>query len=380
MAPCYCPGRTIVPATKDRFTNNLPDLSQLLCVPINTDELDTITSNMGTIFSNTLETVAPIKLKKVREKHAAPWYNSYTHSLKKETRILERKWRKTNLEVFRIVWKNSMSSYRQAIKVARTEHIRKLIDNHQNNPRILFSTVARSTNKQMSPNLNIPSQFNCNDRNNIRNIITNVDSTASSTSFIAPKEKLHCFTTIGQDEVNKCITASKPTTCLLDPVPTKLLKELLPVAEEPLLNIINSSLSLGHVPKPFKLAVIKPLIKKPKLDHCELANYRPISILPFISKKLTKLFHSLCIWVPSCWPWQNLAFNLEIKVPESGGRLERHRIQAAWSPVWSFRSQWWFGVSLRPLVLVHCVLSSPKSMQPSTRRFWSTLYFSISCL
>ncbi len=68
----YRPGRIIIPATKDRFTNNLPDLSQLLCVPINTDELDTITSNMGTIFSNTLETVAPVKLKKVREKRAAP--------------------------------------------------------------------------------------------------------------------------------------------------------------------------------------------------------------------------------------------------------------------------------------------------------------------
>ncbi len=74
---------------------------------------------MGNIFSNTLETVAPIKLRKVREKHAAPWYNRYTHSLKKETRILERKWRKSNLEVFRIAWKNSMSSYRQALKAAR---------------------------------------------------------------------------------------------------------------------------------------------------------------------------------------------------------------------------------------------------------------------
>ncbi len=41
MAPHYRPGRIIVPANKDRFTNNLPDLSQLLCVPINTDELDT---------------------------------------------------------------------------------------------------------------------------------------------------------------------------------------------------------------------------------------------------------------------------------------------------------------------------------------------------
>ncbi len=60
-APRYRPGRTIVPATKDRFTNNLPDLSQLLRAPINTNELDKMTNNMGTIFSNTLETVAPIK-------------------------------------------------------------------------------------------------------------------------------------------------------------------------------------------------------------------------------------------------------------------------------------------------------------------------------
>ncbi len=94
IAPRYRPGRTIVPATKDRFSNNLPDLSQLLCVPINTDELDKITSSMETIFSNKLEAVAPIKLKKVREKRAAPWYNSYTYSLKKETCNLERKLKK----------------------------------------------------------------------------------------------------------------------------------------------------------------------------------------------------------------------------------------------------------------------------------------------
>ncbi len=174
----------------------------------------------------------------------------------------------------------------------------ELINNNQNNPfRFLFSTVARLTNKQMSPDLNIPLQLNSNafmnfftDKiDNIRN--TYVDYLSStSASIIAPKEKLLCYTTIGQEELNKLITTSKPTTCLLDPVPTKLLKELLPVAEEPLLNIINSSLSLGHIPKPFKLlSVIKPLIKKPKLDPCELANYRLISNLPFMSKILEKV-------------------------------------------------------------------------------------------
>ncbi len=184
-----------------------------------------------------------------------------------------------------------MSSYRQALKAARTEHIRKLIANNQNNPRFLFSTVARLTNNQTPPDLNIPSQFNSNDFmnfftdkiDNIRNTITNVEPTASSTSAsfigITPKEKLQCFTTIGQEELNKLISASKPTTCLLDPVPTKLLKELLPVAEELLLNIINSSLSLGHVLKPFKLAVIKPLIKKPQLEPMNWLLTDPFQIL-----------------------------------------------------------------------------------------------------
>ncbi len=69
----------------------------------------------------------------------------------------------------------------------------------------------------------------------------------------------------------------------------------------------------------------------------------------------------------------NFAFHLEIKVwnPEEGWRGTE--FQAAWSPVWSFWSQWWFCVPWCQLVLVHCGLSSPKSIQPSTRRFWSTL-------
>ncbi len=106
-----------------------------------------------------------------------------------------------------------MSSYRQALKTARTEYIRKLIDDNQNNPWFLFSTVARLTNTHLSPDLNIPSQFNSNDFmnfftdkiDNIRNTITNVDTTVFSTSasfIIASKEKLQCFTTIGQEELN----------------------------------------------------------------------------------------------------------------------------------------------------------------------------------
>ncbi len=65
----------------------------------------------------------------------------------------------------------------------------------------------------------------------------------------------------------------------------------------------------------------------------------------------------------------NFAFHLEIKVPESGGRVERHRIHVDLSPVWSFHNLWWFVLTCHLLVLVYCVFWSPQSTQPSTRTF-----------
>ncbi len=77
-----------------------------------------------------------------------------------------------------------------------------------------------------------------------------------------PEEQVHSFYTIGEEELYKLVKSAKPTTCMLDPIPSKLLKELLPEVIDPLLAIINLSMSLGYVPKTFKLAVIKHLIKK----------------------------------------------------------------------------------------------------------------------
>ncbi len=67
---------------------------------------------------------------------------------------------------------------------------------------------------------------------------------------------------------------------------------MLPEVIDPLLAIINLSLSLGYVPKTFKLAVIKPFIKETQLDPKDLVNYRLISNLPFLSKILEKLASS----------------------------------------------------------------------------------------
>jgi hypothetical protein len=53
--------------------------------------------------------------------------------------------------------------------------------------------------------------------------------------------------------------------------------------------IVNLSLELGSVPSSLKSAVLKPLLKKPSLNHEVLRNYRPISNLKAISKIIEKI-------------------------------------------------------------------------------------------
>ncbi len=65
------------------------------------------------------------------------------------------------------------------------------------------------------------------------------------------------------------------------------------------------------------------------------------SILPGIRRKRTGLVLS---GPKSSFQMKvHFAFHLEIKVQEFGGRVERHKIHVAWSPVWSFHSQWYLG-------------------------------------
>ncbi len=71
----------------------------------------------------------------------------------------------------------------------------------------------------------------------------------------------------------------------------------------------------------------------------------------------------------------SFVFNLENKVLESGGRVEKLIEKVAWSPVLSFHSLWWFGVQCHLLVLVHCVFWKPTSLHPFTKTFWSTSCF-----
>ncbi len=124
--PSYKYGRTITSTTKDCFVSNLPDLSQFLSISNSSEQLDDVTETMNSLFSSTLDTIAPLRLRKIKEKSPTPWYNEHTRTLKRAARKMERSWRKTKLEVFHLAWRESTLSYRKALKTARSDYFSSL--------------------------------------------------------------------------------------------------------------------------------------------------------------------------------------------------------------------------------------------------------------
>ena len=91
-------------------------------------------------------------------------------------------------------------------------------------------------------------------------------------------------------EISQMIDKLKPKRCSgIDRIPCKLIKELKHELLIPLTIIVNNSLESGTVPEGMKIAKIIPLFKAK--NKSELSNYRPISILPSLSKVLEKIVH-----------------------------------------------------------------------------------------
>ena len=91
--------------------------------------------------------------------------------------------------------------------------------------------------------------------------------------------------------VTKALSMSKVQGC--DRISTSLLKQIIHVIASPLTHIINQSLLQGVFPDLLKIAKVIPIFKKD--DSHEISNYRPISILPSISKVLEKIVYNRLI-------------------------------------------------------------------------------------
>ncbi|KAF7247621.1 RNA-directed DNA polymerase from mobile element jockey [Varanus komodoensis] len=90
------------------------------------------------------------------------------------------------------------------------------------------------------------------------------------------------FQLLRPDKVDKVLAMVHPTTCLLDPCPSWLLKEAIR-------EVVNASLREGWVPTRLKEVVIRPILKKAFLDPEVAANFRPVANILFLGKVLEQV-------------------------------------------------------------------------------------------
>ena len=122
-------------------------------------------------------------------------------------------------------------------------------------------------------------------------ISTDQSYTAYTQYLLNPTKEKYIFRCATQGEVVKAINnLEKKQSSGHDGISNKVLKYIKNEIAKPLTLIINQMLKMGIFPNACKKSKITPLFKKG--DSSLVANYRPISLLPTMSKIFEQMIHN----------------------------------------------------------------------------------------
>lgn len=266
------------------------------------------TDSLCHTLTSCLDSMCPLTTRQARSNQPRPWLNETIQKLRSDLRAAERKWRKSasdndlvNYQLLLANFTSNVSAEKQAYynsKILATSDSRELFSSFKT---LLFPPAAPPANNLTADNFSsyftakvaaISEKFT--DTHGVHQYSTaqhNLPCSNRSTD-VSPEQpfmpSLSSFNTLSENEVTKLLTCSRPTTCPLDPIPTSLLQAVSPTVIQAVTHVINASLTAGIFPSSFKVARVTPLLKKPTLDPTQVANYRPVSLLPFLSKTLER--------------------------------------------------------------------------------------------
>lgn len=214
----------------------------------------------------------------------SPMYDELAEKLKKYSSVLQTCRRKAKADYYKKDFEKRKDNIKETWK-----GINNILNRKDKNSQ--FPTHLVVDGRIVSDDQEIAEAFN-NFFINIGPALSNaieVPQNKSYKDYI--KEKIHArfhFETVSTNKVTKIIEKMKPKTSSgQDGISSALLKDVHLITVKVLTLIINQSLSTGICPDRLKIAKVVPIFKK---DNPHITgNYRPISLLPVISKVFEKV-------------------------------------------------------------------------------------------
>ena len=148
----------------------------------------------------------------------------------------------------------------------------------------------------------IASKFNAYFINIGRSLSDQIQSQRSSHECLGDKANTNfTFTAVNEECIDTIVKNMKSKSCTgYEEISNKLIKQARSVLVKPLTLLMNQIIHTGEFSYQLKLSRVKPLFKKG--DQCCFSNYRPISLLPSISKIFEhviadQLTNYLCMYI-----------------------------------------------------------------------------------
>ncbi|MFU7503053.1 MAG: reverse transcriptase domain-containing protein [Candidatus Tisiphia sp.] len=295
--------------------NNLLSLKHLLAMenwdPVtNSTEVDEAYYHFDTSLQFALDWTCPkMKTQDKRKKGKLLSYNTEAATLKEEFLKAQDKYLLTGSENDKRTASALKKTYDQNLKQSRQEANARYIQQADNKSKAIWNTINNERQGKTEPKTtkleinhdgesltNTEKIANCFNKyfSNIAEETlkaNNINSNRVSTTLrvqSAPGEKLTTLHPTTTDEMNRVLRSLKCSTSAgTDGISTKILKYCGNELIEPLVEITNMSLEKGIFPSKLKIAKVYPKWKQG--DPQNITNYRPISLLPSVSKLIEKI-------------------------------------------------------------------------------------------
>jgi hypothetical protein len=195
------------------------------------------------------------------------------------------------------LWVNQVRTLHQLYSSKQNTYWQQKVKDSDGNPRRLWKTLNAVLCKDRSKSTSSVDGLTADGF--LHAFEAKVQSVRASTASSPPpvfagegcKSTLAAFDVIDADYMVRLIRAAANKNCVLDPVPTWLVKQFAIELAPFLVVLFNTSMRSGTFPATQKAAIVVPALKKSTLDPLNMANYRPISNLSFVSKLLERCVH-----------------------------------------------------------------------------------------